>query len=229
MSGSVVHVKDVTRTYNTGKGEVHALRGINLGLEPGRLIALRGRSGSGKTTLLNLMGGLDKPTEGKVVLFDRDISDLSEKELTEIRRHEIGFIFQSFALMPIYSALENVELPLHIMRIAARERAKRAKECLDRVGLGKRMTHRILEMSGGEQQRVAIARAIVHRPKVIFADEPTGELDTATGLRILKLFRDIVLEQNVTICLTTHDPAVMEFCDITYAIQDGRIVGEVDE
>jgi putative ABC transport system ATP-binding protein len=187
------------------------------------LVALKGRSGSGKTTLLNLIGGLDRPTTGQVLFYDDDITRMSDARLTLLRRHRIGFVFQSFALMPILSAYENVELPMRISGVPARQRHERTLALLETVGLTKRMKHRAFELSGGEQQRVAIARALVSRPALILADEPTGELDSHTGLAIMRLFRRVIESEGVTVCLTTHDPIIMEIADITYQIVDGEL------
>ncbi len=169
---------DLRRTYTLGSEEISALRGIDLTVMPGQFIAVVGRSGSGKTTLLNILAGLDKPTSGKVMFQDRDIAEMGEHDLTELRRHKIGFVFQSFGLLPLLSAFENVELPLRIAGIGTRDREERTREALEIVGLWNRARHRPYELSGGEQQRVAIARAIVNEPPLILADEPTGELDS---------------------------------------------------
>lgn len=223
----LVHVDNVVRTFRSGEAEVRALRGVTLDLYPARLIALKGRSGSGKTTLINCIEGLDKPTSGRVVFEGKDLNTLSDTELTRLRRERIGFVFQSFALMPLLSAQENVELPLRIAGMPAREREKRAAECLALVGLAKRAHHRPFELSGGEQQRVAIARALAPQPALILADEPTGELDSRTGVQIISLFRRLVNEYGVSICMTTHDPTVMELTDTTFELVDGQVVEEV--
>jgi len=215
----------VQRTFGKGSGAVHALKGAHLSISAGRLVALRGRSGSGKTTLLNILGALDRPTEGAVYLEGMEISSLSEKKRDALRRRDIGLIFQSFALVPYMSAYENVEFGLRIAGAPAASYRKWAEEALEFVGLTKRMTHRPYELSGGEQQRVAIARAIAHKPKLILADEPTAELDSRMGLQVLKLFKDLVRE-GMTIILTTHDPAIMEIVDEVYALEDGVIVDE---
>ncbi|MBD0382704.1 ABC transporter ATP-binding protein [Paenibacillus sedimenti] len=215
----------VMRTFGKGTGAVHALRGANLSIPRGRLVALRGRSGSGKTTLLNLLGALDRPTEGAVYLEGLEISSLTERRRDEIRRKHIGLIFQSFALVPYMSAYENVEFGLRISGVHPNQYRKLAEEALEFVGLKPRMKHRPYELSGGEQQRVAIARAIAHRPKLILADEPTAELDSRMGLQVLKLFKDLV-QEGMTIILTTHDPAIMEIVDEVYSLEDGTIVDE---
>lgn len=216
-------VKDLVRTYGTTANPVHALRGVNLELERGALVALKGRSGSGKTTLLNCLGGLDRPTAGSVMFDGKNLGELSDLELTALRRHRIGYVFQSFALMPLLCALENVELPLRIAGVPAGERERRAGECLEVVGLTKWAHHRPFELSGGQQQRVAVARALAVGPDLILADEPTGELDSRTAMQIIALFQNLVREHGVAICLTTHDPAVVGLADITYNLADGAI------
>jgi len=223
---SVVESADVTRVYHVDQVEVHALRGVNFRVDEGEFIALMGRSGSGKTTLLNILGGLDHATDGTVILFGNDISHLSDRQLTEIRRARIGFVFQSFALMPTMSAYENVELPLRMLGLSRRERRTRSMECLELVGLTRWAKHRPQEMSGGQQQRVAIARALVNRPGLILADEPTGELDSVTGRSIMELFQTVVREEGITIITTSHDPAMQEFVDYTYRMADGRVLNE---
>jgi len=222
----VVRSNDVTRVYHVDRVEVHALRGVNLRVSRGEFIGLVGRSGSGKTTLLNVIGGLDHPTTGEVYLFGEDISRLSDRELTRFRRTKVGFVFQSFALMPTMSAFENVELPLRLVGAGRRERRQRSMECLELVGLTRWAKHRPQEMSGGQQQRVAIARALVNRPGLILADEPTGELDSTTGRAILAVFETIVEEEGITIIMASHDPTVEEIVDYAYRMADGRIVNE---
>jgi putative ABC transport system ATP-binding protein len=182
-----------------------------------------GPSGSGKSTLLNLIGGLDRPTAGTVWIDGQSVGELSDQQATDLRRHKIGYIFQSFALMPVLSALENVELPMHIAGVGAAQRRRRAVQLLELVGLGRRMHHRPFELSGGEQQRTAIARALANQPTLILADEPIAELDSVTGLQILKLFMRIRDVEDVTIVIATHDPTIHEVADRTYHIVDGRI------
>jgi ABC-type lipoprotein export system ATPase subunit len=219
-----VSVQGATRAYGSGASQVLALRGIDLTVAEGSFIALKGRSGSGKTTLLNMIGGLDKPTTGEVSLFGKPLSKLSDRQLTRVRRDMLGFIFQSFALLPILSAAENVDLPLRMKGItSSRERRERVMNALALVGLGKWADHRPYEMSGGQQQRVAIARALAVNPRLIIADEPTGELDSGTGRDLLTLMRKIIDQQKVTIVMATHDPAVDEFVDIVYNLQDGKL------
>ncbi|MBM3190155.1 MAG: ABC transporter ATP-binding protein [Chloroflexi bacterium] len=218
----------VTRVYKLAQVEVHALRGANFKAHRGEYIALMGRSGSGKTTLMNIVGGLDHATEGEVYLFGHDISGLSDRQLTELRRNQIGFVFQSFALMPTMSAFENVELPLRMIGVHRRERRQRTMEVLELVGLTRWAKHRPQELSGGQQQRVAIARALVNRPGLVLADEPTGELDSATGRSIMELFQTVAHEEHVTVVMASHDPVVQEYVDYTYRMADGRITNERD-
>ncbi len=216
---------DVSRCFTTAGNQFWALRDINITAPAGKLTILKGRSGSGKTTLMNILGALDKPTNGHVYLGGEDIVKLDERRRGLIRRRSIGYVFQSVALIPMMSAYENVEYALRLagMRSGRRERAS---ECLKMVGLGQRMNHMPQEMSGGEQQRVAIARAIAHKPKVIFADEPTAELDTNTGLQVVKIFKDLCAGEGITIVMTTHDTGLMEIGDMVYELQDGEIVGK---
>ncbi len=223
---AIVRSVGITRTYRVDQIEVHALRGVNIKVAPGEFVALMGRSGSGKTTLLNIIGGLDRPTSGEIFVYGSDISRLPDRKLTEFRRHRIGFVFQSFALMPTMSAYENVELPLRMVGASRRERRQRVMECLELVGLTRWAKHRPQEMSGGQQQRVAIARALVNRPGLILADEPTGELDSTTGRAIMKLFQTIAKEEGVTIIMASHDPAVEEYADYVFRMADGQILNE---
>jgi putative ABC transport system ATP-binding protein len=195
----------------------------------GKLIALRGRSGSGKTTLINIMSGLDKPSKGKTFILGRETTQMNDVQLTRLRRNLIGFIFQAFALMPVLSAFENVELPMRLAGVGARERNRRTVDLLEMVGLGKRMHHRPFELSGGEQARVAISRALANEPGLIVADEPTGALDSVTGLQIMMLFRRIVQERKVTIIMATHDPTISEIADETLIMSDGRMSKEIPE
>ena len=224
----VVHSSEVTRVYHVNQIEVQALRGANFKVYRGEFVALMGRSGSGKTTLLNIIGGLDHPTEGHIRLFGEDISKMSDRRLTEVRRKSIGFVFQSFALMPTMSAFENVELPLRMLGEHRRRRRQRVMECLELVGLTRWAKHRPQEMSGGQQQRVAIARALVNSPGLILADEPTGELDSVTGRSIMELFRTVSEEEGVTIIMSSHDPTAQEVVGYTYQMDDGRILNERD-
>lgn len=220
---NIIQTKNVKRCFKTSGGEVWALKGIDVDIPQGALTILKGRSGSGKTTLLNILGALDRPTEGQVLYEGRDIAGLDEEKATALRRREIGFVFQSVALIPIMSAFENVEYALRLSGYTE-DREQRAKECLKLVGLSQRMHHLPAELSGGEQQRVAIARAIAHKPKILFADEPTGELDTQTGLQVVKIFKELTQKEGVTIVMTTHDVGLMELGDMVYALEDGEVV-----
>ncbi|HAP21935.1 MAG TPA: macrolide ABC transporter ATP-binding protein [Lachnospiraceae bacterium] len=223
---NIVETHDVIQSFKVAGGkEFVALKNINIQIPTGRLTMLRGRSGSGKTTLMNILSALDYPKSGSVIFQGTSIENMPENEREKIRKSKIGFVFQSVALIPIMTAYENVEF---VLRLAGYKgnRKKRAEECLKLVGLGSRMNHMPQELSGGEQQRVAIARAIAHEPNVIFADEPTAELDTNTGLQIMKIFRELIDSQGVTIVMTTHDTGLMEIADCIYHIEDGEIVHE---
>jgi putative ABC transport system ATP-binding protein len=219
----IVETQDLWRIYQTGTGEVQALRGISFQLEPGCFVALKGRSGSGKTTLLNCIGGLDRPTKGKIYITGKDLAQLNDQQITKWRSQEVGFVFQSFGLIPTFSAYENVEFMLRLARRSAKERHKRSLEVLDTVGLLRWIHHRPYEMSGGQQQRVTIARAIANNPKLILADEPTGELDSTTAREILSLFQRIVKHEGVTVLMASHDPLVDGYVDQVYQLRDGQI------
>jgi putative ABC transport system ATP-binding protein len=223
---SLVRVENVERIFGHGTKAVQALKSINLSVSQNRLVALKGRSGSGKTTLLNLIGALDEPTNGKIYFDNNDIGELSENARVKLRREKLGFVFQSFGLVPLMTVEENVEFVLRIAGVPRDEWAHRISESVELVGLTKRAKHRPFELSGGEQQRVAIARAISTKPVLILADEPTAELDTKMGFRIMKAFREIVESKQTTIIMTTHDPAVMELTDHVYELEDGTIVDE---
>jgi putative ABC transport system ATP-binding protein len=222
-SKQLLMVKAVERSFQVGGTKLPVLRGISMSLEAKQLIMLRGRSGSGKTTLLNLIGGLDQPDKGEVFFRNYPFHLWNDNQRTEVRRKEIGFIFQSYALMPLLSAYENVELGLRMANLPKAQWKDRVLHCLDMVGLTKRMHHRPYELSGGEQQRVAIAKAIVHRPSLLLADEPTAELDSQMGAQIMSVFRSIIDSEEVTICMTTHDPTIMEVADHVLEMVDGRI------
>lgn len=225
----IIDARNVCRDFQIGDGStVHALKGINLQIKPNRLSVLRGRSGSGKTTLINILGALDRPTSGEVLFLDNDITKLADKDRDKLRRVDMAFVFQSVALISTMTAFENVEFALRLTNLPYKERVERAKQSLVQVGLEKRMNHRPGEMSGGEQQRVAIARAISHSPKIIFADEPTAELDSPTAMAVMKLFQDIVHQNDLTIVMTTHDTAMMEMADIVYTLEDGVISDVMD-
>jgi len=222
-NGVVVQAAGVTRVYRLGRSEVTALRDVSLCVRAGEFVAIRGRSGSGKTTLLNIIGGLDRPDSGTVLLGERDIASLSERELNTLRRHQVGFVFQSFGLLPQFSAYENVDLILRLGGVPRVQRHERAVECLTMVGLKERLHHRPYELSGGQQQRLCIARAIANHPVLILADEPTGELDSRTGREILSLFRQIVALENTALVVATHDPVIYDFASAIYELQDGRL------
>ena len=217
--------KGVTRDFVIGDGSVvHALKGIDMSVAEGRLTILKGRSGSGKTTLINMLGALDRPTSGEVLFDGEDITKLSDAKRDEIRRYKMAFVFQSVALMSSMTAYENVDFGLRLAGFDEKKREERAKRCLEEVGLAKRMDHRPGELSGGEQQRVAIARALAHEPKIIFADEPTAELDSGTSHHIVELFKRLVLDEHMTIVMTTHDVSLLEIADRVYTLEDGEIV-----
>lgn len=225
MAEIILSTEGLCRDFKIGDGSVvHALKDVGIEVEKGKLTILRGRSGSGKTTLINILGALDKPTGGSVIFRGEDITKLSEKKRDDLRRYQMAFVFQSVALISSMTAYENVEFGLRLAKYPYDMRAKRAKEVLANVGLEKRMFHRPGEMSGGEQQRVAIARAIAHNPAVVFADEPTAELDTATALHVVKLFKELVARYGMTIIMTTHDPSMIDIADKVYTLEDGEIV-----
>ena len=221
MGTEIIRTEGLCRTFSSASGQVHALKDVNLAVEPHRLTLLNGKSGSGKTTLINLLGALDRPTEGKIWFEGQELSALREPARDKIRRTRIGFIFQSVALMSSMTALENVEFALRVAGSPAAGRRGRALECLEYVGLSKRANHLPQEMSGGEQQRVAIARAIAHRPAAIFADEPTAQLDSTMSLQIVAVFKKLIESQGATIIMTTHDPDLMELADRVFTLQDG--------
>ena len=223
MQSPVITAINISRKFGTGDTAVTAVKDINLKVKQGEFLAITGRSGSGKTTLLNLLGGLDQPTHGQILLQNRDLSDMSDPEMVKLRRQNIGFIFQSFGLLPLLSAYENVELPLHIRGYSWRDRRTLAHETLELVGLSGRTSHRPYELSGGEQQRVAIARALAPNPQIVFADEPTGELDTATGISISNILKNISSERAVTVIVATHDPVISQISDRVIDIMDGEI------
>lgn len=220
----IIRTEGLCRRFLSGTDTVDALKGVSISIEKGKLTILKGRSGSGKTTLINLIGALDRPSEGDVYFDNIKIDGLPDRRRDELRRKGMGFVFQSVALIYQMTAYENVEFGLRVAGYDPAEREKRAVECLEMVGLGKRMAHRPHEMSGGEQQRVAIARAIAHRPKVIFADEPTAELDTHMGLQVVKVFKDLVEKEGITVVMTTHDPNMMEIADSVFTLEDGEVV-----
>ena len=219
----MVDVRDVTRAYGSGPTAVAALRGVSFTIGEGRLVALRGRSGSGKTTLLNVVGGLDSPGGGTVRVAGQDVTGMSERDRMRLRRETVAFIFQSFGLLPVLSAAENVGVPLRIAGVAPREREERVALMLSLVGLADQAWQRPGELSGGQQQRVAVARALASRPKLLLADEPTGQLDQETGKQIMRLLRAVVRSEGVTALVATHDPVLTDLADEVLQLQDGKI------
>jgi putative ABC transport system ATP-binding protein len=219
----VIEVHDVTRTYGSGSVATAALRGVTLTVAEGQLVALRGRSGSGKTTLLNIIGGLDAPDSGTVRVDGQDVTAMTERQRVRLRRQTVAYIFQSFGLLPVLSAAENVGVPLRIVGTAAAEREDRVARMLALVGLDGHSRHRPGELSGGQQQRVAIARALATRPRLLLADEPTGQLDAETGKQIMRLIRSVVRSEGVTALLATHDPTLIEIADSVLHLADGTI------
>jgi putative ABC transport system ATP-binding protein len=227
MSDVVIHVERVRKVYRTGDLEVEALRGIDLDIRDGEFVALMGASGSGKSTLMNLLGCLDRPTSGRYLFGGNDVTTLSRDELAKLRNDRLGFVFQGFNLLKRTSALENVELPLlYSSKVSPRERRRRADELLDKFGLGDRKEHFSNQLSGGQQQRVAIARALVNRPEVLLADEPTGNLDSRTGLEILAEFQRLNEEERQTILMVTHDQEIADCGKRQIVMRDGRIVSD---
>lgn len=224
-TGPILSVKDVRRSFPVGGGEIQVLKGIDMEVLSGQLVMLKGRSGSGKTTLLNMLGGLDQPTSGEIWFRGQPLHELNDDKRTLLRRDQIGFIFQAYALLPLLSAWENVELSLRMAGVPPQEWKRRVTHCLELVGLGKRMFHRPFELSGGEQQRVAIAKAIAHRPKLLLADEPTANLDSQMGAQVMAVFKNIIQTERVTICMTTHDPTILEVADHVYEMVDGKFIG----
>jgi len=225
-SETAVEAQELQRVYRMGNVEVPALRGVNLKVRRGEFVVILGVSGSGKSTLLHLLGGLDRPSEGRVLVEGQDLSRLSDNQLADVRLRKIGFVFQFFNLMPQLTAQANVELPLQIAEVPAKTAQTRAKELLTMVGLVERTTHRPFELSGGEQQRVAIARALANNPKIILADEPTGNLDTANGAEVIQLLRKINQSQGQTVIVVGHDLRLTTVADRVIEMRDGRFVGE---
>ncbi|MBR5348212.1 MAG: ABC transporter ATP-binding protein [Lachnospiraceae bacterium] len=220
----IMRADNITRSFPlAGGGKIQVLKGISVEIPKKSITLLRGRSGSGKTTLINILSALDYPTEGRVLFKDQDITKLSEGAREALRRKEIGIIFQSVSLIPIMTAYENVEFSLRLAGYEG-DRKERVEKALRLVGLGARMHHMPQELSGGEQQRVAIARAVAHRPKLIFADEPTAELDSGTARHVMKIFKNLVEEEDITIVMTTHDISLMDAADKTYVMEDGEVV-----
>ncbi len=219
----VVETRGVTRDFKMGAQTVHALRGVDLLIQPGEFVALRGRSGSGKTTLLNILVGLDDPTQGEVMTLGHNLAQLNETARAALRRDSIGLMFQNAHLFPTLTAQENVEVALRLQLTPASERSRRSLEALELVGLSARARHRGLELSGGEQQRVALARALVHTPRFVIADEPTGNLDSLTARKIVQLFHDVVQQTGIALLVATHDATVYNTADRVLRISDGRI------
>ena len=218
----MIQVEDVHKSYDLGETFVHALRGVSFSIEVGEFVSIMGPSGSGKSTLMNIVGCLDTPSKGTYLLNDKNVGNLDEEQLAGIRNREIGFVFQKFHLLPRSSALENVALPLKYASVKQSERLIRAEEVLDKVGLSHRLTHKPTELSGGEQQRVAIARALVNTPSILFADEPTGNLDSKTGHEVLEIFKDLN-KRGQTIVVITHEREIAEQSQRIITIKDGEI------
>ncbi|MBN1309046.1 MAG: ABC transporter ATP-binding protein [Chitinispirillaceae bacterium] len=224
---NIIEIRNLTKDYALGKTTVHALRGIDLSIEKGDLISIVGPSGSGKTTLLNVIGCIDNATDGSVKVGEREITKLSDRQITDMRLHHIGFIFQTFNLIPVLNALENVEFPLLLMKKQSKnEIRKRAEKLIDEVGLREYMKHRPAELSGGQRQRVAIARALVTNPDIVLADEPTANLDSVTGEQILNLMREMNRIEQTTFIFSTHDANVLQYARGVVKIRDGLIVKE---
>ena len=223
---NIIEARNITRMFPVGDGEFYALKHVDIDIPAGKLTILKGRSGSGKTTLMNILSALDAPTEGDVSFDGQVYSEMEDAQQEQLRRKEIGFVFQAVALIPIMNAYENVDFAMRLAEpeLTAKEVDERIRETLALVGMEERMRHMPGQMSGGEQQRVAIARAVAHRPKVVFADEPTGALDTESGLRVMQLFRNLIEKEGVTIVMTTHDPNLMELGDVVYELEDGEII-----
>ena len=223
MSETIVQTKSLIKKYRRGKIDIYALNGVDFEASRGEIVGVVGPSGSGKTTLLNLVGGLDKPTSGTVIVDGNDITKLVRGELAEFRLRKIGFVFQFYNLLPIYTALENVEVPMSFAHVPKEERKARAFELLKLVGLASRVDHKPDELSGGEQQRVAIARALANRPSIILGDEPTGDLDSDSAKSLMNLIKQLQKQHDQTFILVTHDPLVVQECTKIYTIRDGRI------
>lgn len=223
MSKWVVDAENITKVYQMGEVEVHALQGISVKIAPGEVVAIMGPSGSGKSTLMNIMGCLDRPTSGEYSLNGESVANLSDDQLAEIRNRGVGFVFQSFNLLPRATALANVELPMRYAELNGRNRKEVSRQALEAVGLGDRIRHRPNELSGGEMQRVAIARALVNDPAIIMADEPTGNLDSKAGDEIMKLLRTLNEERGTTLIVVTHDPEIASLTDRIISLRDGRI------
>ena len=223
---NIIEARNITRMFTVGDGEFYALKHVDIDIPAGKLTILKGRSGSGKTTLMNILSALDAPTEGDVSFDGQVYSEMEDAQKEQLRRKEIGFVFQAVALIPIMNAYENVDFAMRLAEpeLTAKEVDERIRETLALVGMEERMRHMPGQMSGGEQQRVAIARAVAHRPKVVYADAPTGALATESGLRVMQLCRNLIEKESVTIVMTTHDPNLMELGDVVYELEDGEII-----
>ncbi|MBE5882467.1 MAG: ABC transporter ATP-binding protein [Lachnospiraceae bacterium] len=221
---SVIKVEDLYKIYKVGESKVRALNGVSFTIEKGEFCAIVGTSGSGKSTLLNMLAGLEKPTKGEIVIAGEHMETKNENELVKFRREHIGFIFQSFNLLPAMNAIENVAMPLTFQGMSKEKRIKKAEEVLELVGLSKHKNHKPTQMSGGQQQRVGIARALVVQPEIIFADEPTGNLDSKTSAEVMSLIKKIIREKNQTLVMVTHDDHLASFADRIFRISDGKIV-----
>ena len=224
MSDTLVRIEAVSRDFGRGRNVVHAVRSVSFVARPGELVAIQGRSGAGKTTLLNIIGGLDRPTSGRVWVGEHEVTAAGESELLRLRRADIGFIFQSFGLIPILSAAENVGVPMRLARVPTAERDAKVSMLLELVGLGAHAAQRPYELSGGQQQRVAIARALANDPRLLIADEPTGQLDSETGRSIMELLRALVQARGTTALVATHDAALMDVADRVLKLRDGALV-----
>ena len=229
MGESAISIKGLKKDYNAGAGEVHALRGIDMEIACGEFVCIAGKSGSGKSTLLNLVAGLESPTDGSINVLGQRIDRMSEIERIRFRRSHIGFVFQSYRLLPQYTAIENVALPLMLRGVEKRERERRALEALDMVGIAKCARQRPAQMSGGEQQRAGIARSIITSPAIVMADEPTGNLDTGTSEETMELLTGLFRERGTTFILVSHDPGMRKYTDRTITFSDGRISNTLAE
>lgn len=225
MSDDFVRIEGVTRVFGDGDTAVHALRGIDLGVDAGEYVAIKGRSGSGKTTLLNVIGGLDRPSTGRIVVGDADVTAMSDDDLLRLRRESVSYVFQSFGLIPILTARENVSIPLRLNKVDPCERDERVSEVLESVGLAGHVNQVPGQLSGGQQQRVGLARALAARPRLLLADEPTGQLDSHTAREIMELIGALVRTERMTAIVTTHDPLLLSLADRVVEIADGHLLG----
>ena len=225
-AASVIRLQDVRKEYVVGDSHIHALDGVSLTVSPGEFVCISGRSGSGKSTMLNMLAGLEKPTSGEIVILDKHMENMSESARIRFRRQYIGFVFQSYNLMPQYTAVENVELPLMLRGIGKRERRKQALAVMEQVGIVSHAEHKPSELSGGQQQRVGIARALITKPPIVFADELTGNLDTKTSAEIMDLLTGLFRSSGTTFMLVSHDPDMSQYTDRTIHLLDGKIISE---